>query len=78
MAKESKFSKYWDENKVTIIPVLCMVCVLMLLGGIYVGNRKYSDAQWERRRAEKAQAAADSMKMIKDTIVLDTVNQRQK
>lgn len=79
--KMAKKNKYWDENKVTLIPLMCCAGFLVLLAGVWLGNRKYMDAKYERERAEKireAKAAADSVKLAKDTIALSAVNQRQK
>lgn len=75
MAKKNKF---WDENKLTIIPLLCCAGALGVLAGVWVANRKYTDAQWERKHAEKVAAAADTMNQVKDTVVFSATNQRQK
>ena len=75
MAKKNKF---WDENKITMIPLLCCAGLLGLFAGIWVVNRNYTDAQWERKHAERVAAAADSMHQVKDTIAFSAANQRQK
>lgn len=77
----AKKNKYWEENKLTLIPLICCAGFLAVLGGVFLGNRKYMDIQYERERAEKikeAQAKADSINMVKDTVAFSAVNQKQK
>ena len=75
MAKKNNF---WEENKITVVPLLCCAGFLMVMAGVYIGNRKYTDAQWERKHAKKVEAAVDTMNQVKDSIILPVATQQQK
>lgn len=75
MAKKNNF---WEENKVTLIPLLCCAGFLAVLAGIYFGNRKYTDVQYERKRAKEAQSIIDTANQVKDTVAIPAINQKQK
>ena len=74
MAKKSKF---WDENKLTLIPCIICFVALGMIGGTYFGLDKYATAKHERNQAAAAKAALDTAQQVKDTIALPAA-QKQK
>ena len=64
---------FWDEHKITVIPLIGLACSLALMYGIYVGAEKYNKDKADRHRQEKLMRKFEEAKQTKDTIVVDSV-----
>lgn len=65
-----KKNSFWDEHKLTIVPLLLCAGILAILGGVYVGLEKYNQKKYERDMAKPNTSVVDS--------VVDSVVQNHK
>ena len=56
-----KTNKFWDEHKLTIIPLLWCAGILAILGGVYGGLERYSLKKYERNMAKPNTSVVDSV-----------------
>ena len=59
MAK--KTNKFWDEHKLTIVPLLWCAGILAILGGVYGGLEKYNLEKYKRNMAKPNTSVVDSV-----------------
>lgn len=77
--KMANKNKFWDENKIVLIPLLWGIALCGVMAGAYFGIEKHNWKKYERKcMEEKAKAVADTLNQAKDTIALSVVNQKQK
>ena len=56
-----KKNSFWDEHKLTIVPLLWCAGILAILGGVYGGLERYSLKKYERNMAKPNTSVVDSV-----------------
>jgi hypothetical protein len=54
-------NSFWDEHKLTTVPLLWCAGILAILGGGYVGLEKYNLEKYKRDMAKQNTSVVDSV-----------------